>query len=101
VLGDHKPSLTTLGENKPLNERKTSGEQQRHKSLEERKASANTLSELKIPARISKAQQGLKRDLGMVREFAGCVERMSFLSFQFYMILTICAFRAQKVAGYI
>ncbi|KIJ48490.1 hypothetical protein M422DRAFT_162790, partial [Sphaerobolus stellatus SS14] len=38
----------------------------------------NTLGELKIPARISRAQQGLKRDMGMVREFAGCVERMSF-----------------------
>jgi serine/arginine repetitive matrix protein 2 len=32
------------------------------------------LGDLKIPARISQAQVGLKRDLGMVREFAAEVE---------------------------
>ena len=32
------------------------------------------MGDLKIPARISKAQVGLKRDLGMVREFAAEVE---------------------------
>lgn len=32
-------------------------------------------SDLKIPARISQAQQGLKRDLGMVRDFAVYIER--------------------------
>jgi hypothetical protein len=34
----------------------------------------NSLGDLKIPARISKAQVGLKRDLGMVREFAAEIE---------------------------
>lgn len=35
----------------------------------------NSLGDLKIPARISQAQVGLRRDLGMVREFAANVER--------------------------
>jgi len=35
----------------------------------------NSLGDLKIPARISQAQVGLRRDLGMVREFATNVER--------------------------
>ena len=35
----------------------------------------NSLGDLKIPARISQAQVGLRRDLGMVREFASSVER--------------------------
>jgi hypothetical protein len=35
----------------------------------------NSLGDLKIPARISQAQVGLRRDLGMVREFAMNVER--------------------------
>jgi len=34
----------------------------------------NSLGDLKIPARITQAQVGLKRDLGMVREFAANVE---------------------------
>ena len=34
----------------------------------------NSLGDLKIPVRISQAQVGLKRDLGMVREFAAEVE---------------------------
>jgi hypothetical protein len=34
----------------------------------------NSLGDLKIPARISQAQVGLKRDLSMVREFATEVE---------------------------
>ncbi|EGN97663.1 hypothetical protein SERLA73DRAFT_56931 [Serpula lacrymans var. lacrymans S7.3] len=37
----------------------------------------NSLGDLKIPARISQAQIGLKRDLGMVREFAASVESES------------------------
>ena len=53
-LGDLKTPLNTLGEHK---------------------AQLPPLGELKIPARISRAQQGLRRDMGMVREFAGCVER--------------------------
>lgn len=36
----------------------------------------NSLGDLKIPARISQAQIGLKRDLGMVREFAASVDRL-------------------------
>ena len=41
----------------------------------------NSLGDLKIPARISQAQVGLRRDLGMVREFATSVEREFLLSF--------------------
>lgn len=41
----------------------------------------NSLGDLKIPARISQAQVGLKRDLGMVREFAAEVESQFTLSF--------------------
>jgi serine/arginine repetitive matrix protein 2 len=41
-----------------------------------RRNSLNDLkSDLKIPARISQAQQGLKRDLGMVRDFAVYIDR--------------------------
>ena len=35
----------------------------------------SSLGDLKIPSRISRAQDGLKRDLGRVREFASRVER--------------------------
>lgn len=46
-----------------------------------RRNSLNDLkNDLKIPTRISQAQQGLKRDLGMVRDFAIYIERASFLS---------------------
>ena len=41
----------------------------------------NSLGDLKIPARISQAQVGLRRDLGMVREFASNVEREFCLAF--------------------
>ena len=41
------------------------------------------LGELKIPQRIAKAQQGLKRDMGMVREFVVCVDR------EFYIPLSL------------
>ena len=40
----------------------------------------NSLGDLKIPARISQAQVGLRRDLGMVREFAVGVGRKSFFA---------------------
>ncbi|ESK86650.1 hypothetical protein Moror_9711 [Moniliophthora roreri MCA 2997] len=39
----------------------------------------NSLGDLKIPARISQAQVGLRRDLGMVREFAANVEQLKEL----------------------
>ncbi|KAF6751947.1 hypothetical protein DFP72DRAFT_906614 [Ephemerocybe angulata] len=39
----------------------------------------NSLGDLKIPARISQAQVSLRRDLGMVREFAGAVESLKGL----------------------
>ncbi|KAI0058156.1 hypothetical protein BV25DRAFT_1296420 [Artomyces pyxidatus] len=39
----------------------------------------NSLGDLKIPARISQAQVGLKRDLGMVRDFAAGVEQLKEL----------------------
>ena len=38
----------------------------------------NSLGDLKIPARISQAQIGLKRDLGLVREFATSVDSEYF-----------------------
>ena len=41
----------------------------------------NSLGDLKIPARISQAQVGLRRDLGLVREFASNVEREFCLAF--------------------
>lgn len=73
------PSKSTL-----INETRTpsapsdgqsNGDTTEHKSLDQRRASTNTLGDLKIPARISKVQQGLRRDLGMLRDFAGYVER--------------------------
>ncbi|KAG1743817.1 hypothetical protein EDB19DRAFT_1697079 [Suillus lakei] len=39
----------------------------------------NSLGDLKIPARISQAQINLKRDLGMVREFAASVDKLKEL----------------------
>ncbi|KAH9168351.1 hypothetical protein EDB89DRAFT_1992029 [Lactarius sanguifluus] len=48
----------------------------------------NSLGDLKIPARISQAQVGLKRDLGMVREFAAEVERLKELQ-SVYQSLTV------------
>jgi hypothetical protein len=50
----------------------------------------NSLGNLKIPSRISQAQVGLKRDLGMVHEFAAHVERGFFESFAFkFSLLTV------------
>ncbi|GJJ09029.1 hypothetical protein Clacol_003251 [Clathrus columnatus] len=66
---NNSPKTTLAPSEEHLN-----GGVQEHKSLDQRRASTNTLGELKIPARIFKAQQGLRRDLGMVREFAGYVE---------------------------
>jgi hypothetical protein len=37
----------------------------------------DSLGDLKIPARISQAQFSLRRDLGLVRDFAASVERKS------------------------
>ena len=47
----------------------------------------NSLGDLKIPARISQAQVGLRRDLGMVREFASNVER-GFFVFVFVFVFS-------------
>ena len=41
----------------------------------------NSLGDLKIPPRISQAQIGLKRDLGLVREFATSVDSKCFSAF--------------------
>ena len=41
----------------------------------------SSLGDLKIPARITQAQNNIKRDLGMVRDFANQVERQSAFSF--------------------
>ncbi|KAI5119246.1 hypothetical protein M0805_008797 [Coniferiporia weirii] len=48
----------------------------------------NSLGDLKIPSRISRAQDGLKRDLGRVREFAAHVEQMKELRAGYYMLAT-------------
>ncbi|KAF8748583.1 hypothetical protein RHS01_10702 [Rhizoctonia solani] len=47
----------------------------------------NSLSDLKIPARISKAQSGLKSNLGMVREFAACIEQIRGLQSMYRNLL--------------
>jgi hypothetical protein len=39
----------------------------------------NSLGDLKIPARISQAQIGLRKNLGMVRDFAASVDREPFI----------------------
>ncbi|KAG8947329.1 hypothetical protein FRC03_001061 [Tulasnella sp. 419] len=56
----------------------------------------NSLGDLKIPARISKAQSGLRNNMVMVKEFAGNVERT--LSFILFLLsrLTNTHFRAQN-----
>jgi len=41
----------------------------------------NSLGDLIIPARISQAQVALRRDLGMVREFASNVEHKCLIPF--------------------
>ncbi|PPQ68512.1 hypothetical protein CVT24_005533 [Panaeolus cyanescens] len=48
----------------------------------------NSLGDLKIPARISQAQVGLRRDLGMVREFAGSVEQLKDLQSTYYTLIS-------------
>ncbi|KAF9556529.1 hypothetical protein CPC08DRAFT_641440 [Agrocybe pediades] len=55
----------------------------------------NSLGDLKIPARISQAQVALRRDLGMVREFASNVERecLGFLGFLGFLVVLLVKFR--------
>ncbi|KAI6102289.1 hypothetical protein EDD17DRAFT_1477776 [Pisolithus thermaeus] len=48
----------------------------------------NSLGDLKIPARISQAQIGLKRDLGMVREFAASVDKLKELRSTYDQLLS-------------
>ncbi|CAE6357298.1 unnamed protein product [Rhizoctonia solani] len=47
----------------------------------------NSLSDLKIPARISRAQSGLKSNLGMVREFAASIEQIRSLQSMYRNLL--------------
>ncbi|KAF8129752.1 hypothetical protein EV363DRAFT_1336289 [Boletus edulis] len=47
----------------------------------------NSLGDLKIPARISQAQIGLKRDLGLVREFATNVDKLKELQSIYLQLL--------------
>ncbi|KIK93399.1 hypothetical protein PAXRUDRAFT_516961 [Paxillus rubicundulus Ve08.2h10] len=47
----------------------------------------NSLGDLKIPARISQAQIGLKRDLGMVREFATSVDKLKELQSTYHHLI--------------
>ncbi|KAF8731059.1 hypothetical protein AX14_005263 [Amanita brunnescens Koide BX004] len=52
----------------------------------------NSLGDLKIPARISRAQVGLRRDLGMVRDFAQNVEQLKGLQATYHgMVVEIQA----------
>ncbi|KAL4246133.1 hypothetical protein ABKN59_008972 [Abortiporus biennis] len=48
----------------------------------------NSLGDLKIPARISQAQVGLKRDLTMVREFATSVEQLKQLQTTYHLLVS-------------
>ncbi|KAI0942760.1 hypothetical protein AcW1_003305 [Taiwanofungus camphoratus] len=48
----------------------------------------NSLGDLKIPARISQAQVGLRRDLGMVKEFASSVEQLKQLQQMYHTLLS-------------
>ncbi|KIJ62506.1 hypothetical protein HYDPIDRAFT_169152 [Hydnomerulius pinastri MD-312] len=48
----------------------------------------NSLGDLKIPARISQAQIGLKRDLGMVRDFAASVDRLKELQSTYHHLIS-------------
>ncbi|KAH7914872.1 hypothetical protein BJ138DRAFT_1123089 [Hygrophoropsis aurantiaca] len=48
----------------------------------------NSLGDLKIPARISQAQIGLKRDLGMVREFAASVDKLKELRSTYHALIS-------------
>ncbi|KIM35749.1 hypothetical protein M413DRAFT_325892 [Hebeloma cylindrosporum] len=47
----------------------------------------NSLGDLKIPARISQAQVGLRRDLGMVREFAMNIEQLKELQLTYQALV--------------
>ncbi|KAF9458291.1 hypothetical protein BDZ94DRAFT_1270935, partial [Collybia nuda] len=47
----------------------------------------NSLGDLKIPDRISQAQVGLRRDLGMVREFAANVEQLKELQMTYHELV--------------
>lgn len=47
----------------------------------------NSLGDLKIPARISQAQVGLRRDLGMVREFAANIEQLKELQQTYHTLV--------------
>ncbi|KLO15378.1 hypothetical protein SCHPADRAFT_264249 [Schizopora paradoxa] len=47
----------------------------------------NSLGDLKIPSRISRAQDGLKRDLTRVREFAAHIEQMKEQRSQYYTLV--------------
>ncbi|KAH7886709.1 hypothetical protein F5I97DRAFT_1038359 [Phlebopus sp. FC_14] len=47
----------------------------------------NSLGDLKIPARISQAQIGLKRDLTMVREFAASIDKLKELQSTYHSLI--------------
>ncbi|KZT65498.1 hypothetical protein DAEQUDRAFT_716400 [Daedalea quercina L-15889] len=47
----------------------------------------NSLGDLKIPARISQAQVGLRRDLGMVREFAASIDQLKQLQQTYHSLV--------------
>ena len=59
----------------------------------------NSLGDLKIPERISQAQIGLKRDLGMVREFAANIERMFFMPLKTFLRQLILLVRRTERAA--
>ncbi|KAK0217344.1 hypothetical protein EDD85DRAFT_370362 [Armillaria nabsnona] len=48
----------------------------------------NSLGDLKIPARVAQAQVGLRRDLGLVREFAQSVDELKALQTTYQALVT-------------
>lgn len=56
------------------------------------------IGDLKIPARISQAQVGLKRDLSMVRDFATSVERKCPIFVSCRDHVANCTYRAETTA---
>jgi len=57
------------------------------------------MGDLKIPSRISQAQDGIKRDLSLVREFATCVEKLRRFQSQYEELIRDLRNRAPSRPG--
>ncbi|KII84975.1 hypothetical protein PLICRDRAFT_126750 [Plicaturopsis crispa FD-325 SS-3] len=81
VLIPVSPQSASLG--------RAQGEKDKHAAVDKEKSTPrrNSLGDLKIPARISQAQVGLRRDLGLVREFAASVEQLKELQTTYYSLV--------------